>query len=842
MLDYQTLMKLGIGGLICRIENKPQNPFLEACRQCLELLQTVIRDQEERCEAAKRGAEPERCRDLDWMIADLKAVESDAPQTFHQALQLFWIYALCAGVINYGRMDVVLGPYLKADMDSGRLSEADALRCLRSLWRLIENRRTTVNGRIIVGGEGRPQPEAADLFTRLCLQVCRSTRYVEPQFTLRFSRSTPKDIMALIAFTCFLIPSHPQLRRTQRRLGLLFLALLAFTVLLLTPWGEGLINALPLKEYQKNRILSAINPFADQYNTGYQLINGLVSFATGGWFGLGFGNSVRKYTNFPAANTDFILAIIVEELGIVGFLAVFIPYCIIIIQLFRYAQKIRSEKAKIILVGTAMEGKDPKVITNPEGSRTTPSVVAFKNGERIVGGAAKRQMITNPDNTVYSIKRKMGTDEKVTLEGKQYTPQEISAMILTYLKDYAETYLGEKVEKAVITVPAYFNDAQRQATKDAGKIAGMGPVRQALSDAKLSPNDLSQVLLVGGSTRIPAVQAAVKKELGKEPNQSVNPDECVAIGAAIQGAVISGDVKDVLLLDVTPLSLGIETLGGVMSSAVLLIGLLKTNADVCQNLLKRFSISAAQVEAAEKDRRGGMTLQIEETSLKEETDAKAVARRNEIVKELASLNEEQEAKLSKWQSEKKKLDGVKSYKEALEKAKLQLTTATNEADYATASKLQYDTIPSLEKKIEEASSRQGKDSMQNDFVSAALGSSQAEAIVPAVVRLIGDPRFDGVYATLDTHEPDYLDTFEGRHLPVAHCIRGTSGWQLEPAVKAALEARHGVRHPPGPGGIRRQRRRLCGDSGRLHRHGQLPGGNEVRQRGQGGRHDRPQLH
>ena len=161
--------------------------------------------------------------------------------------------------------------------------------------------------------------------------------------------------MALIAFTCFLIPSHPQLRRTQRRLGLLFLALLAFTVILLTPWGVGLINALPLKEYQKNRILSAINPFADQYNTGYQLINGLVSFATGGWFGLGFGNSVRKYTNFPAANTDFILAIIVEELGIVGFLAVFIPYCIIIIQLFRYAQKIRSEKAKIILVGTAMK-------------------------------------------------------------------------------------------------------------------------------------------------------------------------------------------------------------------------------------------------------------------------------------------------------------------------------------------------------------------------------------------------------------------------------------------------------------------------------------------------------
>ena len=366
---------------------------------------------------------------------------------------------------------------------------------------------------------------------------------------------------------------------------------------------------------------------------------------------------------------------------------------------------------------SVLEAGEAKVIPNPEGGRTTPSVVSFKKGERIVGEAAKRQALTNP-NTVSSIKRLMGTNEKVELEGKKYTPEEISAMILGYLKEYAERYLGEKVDKAVITVPAYFNDAQRQATKNAGKIAGLEveriineptaaalayglekdhsgtvlvydlgggtfdvsilelgdgvfevkssagnghlggddfdnriveylvsefkkengvdlskdkmamqrlkeaaekakkelsgvvstqisapfiakgddgeplhlditlsrakfedlirdlveetipPVRDALKEAKLSASDINKVILVGGSTRIPMVYDLVKKELGKEPSREVNPDEVVSLGAAIQGGVLTGDVNDIVLLDVTPLSLGLETLGGVMTTLI----------------------------------------------------------------------------------------------------------------------------------------------------------------------------------------------------------------------------------------------------------------------------------
>ena len=200
MLDYKKLVTLGINGIIELIQSYPTNEFMQACVDSLELLKSVIRKQIDLINQSYT-VDQSRNQDLDLMKQDLEYILERKPSTFHQALQLFWLYALCAGCINYGRLDIVLGPFLKHDIDSGLIDEHEAYRYIKSLWKMIENRRTTVNGRIIVGGKGRENVEACDLFTRICLKVCKDTRYVEPQFTLRFDSNTPKDIMDM-AYEC----------------------------------------------------------------------------------------------------------------------------------------------------------------------------------------------------------------------------------------------------------------------------------------------------------------------------------------------------------------------------------------------------------------------------------------------------------------------------------------------------------------------------------------------------------------------------------------------------------------------------------------------------------------
>lgn len=415
MLDYQKLMKYGINGLIDLLKSKESNDFIETSIEAMELLKDVIRKQKEFVLKAKETASSSRSKDLDLMYESLDYILENKPKTFHQALQLFWIYALCAGVINYGRMDIVLGPYLKRDIDEGRLTEDEAYRYLKSLWLMIENRRTTVNGRIIVGGYGRENEEACDLFARLCLKVCKDTRYVEPQFTLRFNKETPKDIMEM-AYDCIASgATYPTLYNDDVNVPAVEYAMRVDheTAMQYIPFGCGefviqgksvgtpntLLNLVKIMQIALNE---GYDPFDHIYKAGYLKLKTIDDLKT-------FDDFYNQYKKV----LDYYFDLSVEA------------------QLHSY--QVMNEEVSFLFTSILMD------------DCINRRKALLDGGVEILGGTNETYGNINSSDALFAIK-------KLVYEQKKYTLSELNEAALHDFKGY------EMIQKDILNIPKYGND------------------------------------------------------------------------------------------------------------------------------------------------------------------------------------------------------------------------------------------------------------------------------------------------------------------------------------------------------------------------------------------------
>lgn len=415
MLDYQKLMRQGIDGLQQEIESRPSNPFMGACAQALDLFKDILRRQIELVHEAKQGKSAQRIRELEQMEADLDFLLDHKPATFRQALQLFWLYALCAGCINYGRLDIVLGPYLKQDIDRGTLTEDEAYRLLKSLWKMIENRRTTVNGRIIVGGQGRKDKEACDLFTKICLRVCKDTRYVEPQFTLRFDQNTDPEIMDM-AYECIAsgatyptlynddvnVPAVQYAMRVPKELAEQYI-----------PFGCGEFVIQGKSVGTPNTLLNLVKLLQIALNEGVDPMDGVYK---AGPLSL---KPLSELTTFDALYDQY--------------KAVLDYYFDLSVQAQKHSYEVMNEEVSFLFNSILMDdclGRQKALLDG---------------GVQILGGTNETYGNINASDALYTIKT-------LVYDRKKYTLEQLNEAALANFTGY------EKLQKEILALPKYGND------------------------------------------------------------------------------------------------------------------------------------------------------------------------------------------------------------------------------------------------------------------------------------------------------------------------------------------------------------------------------------------------